>query len=165
MDCPHRIPLSGMPATHHKSYKNHHARLSLMHHCDDRDRWSWYRSQSNHQRHHSSSHCYLDRGHSRSQNWDRQGHHRSSSQWSHSAPREHSNRPCHDTLHQSHCQSAQNQSSSGYWFQDCRRSHSPPSNRSSRHESCRSDSHSSRMRRTHPRKNMKVRIEDPDTDY
>ena len=39
MDCPHRIPPLGTPATHHKSYKRHHARLSLRHHHKDRDRW------------------------------------------------------------------------------------------------------------------------------
>ena len=34
-----------------------------------------------------------------------------------------------------------------------------------RHESCQMTSHSSRTRRPHPKKNMKVKIEDPHTDY
>ena len=46
MDCPHRIPPSGTPATHHKPHKGHHARSSSRHLCKDRDRWSQSRSQS-----------------------------------------------------------------------------------------------------------------------
>ena len=38
MDCPHRIPPLGTLATHHKPHKSHHARSSLRHHCDHRDR-------------------------------------------------------------------------------------------------------------------------------
>ena len=38
MDCPHRIPPSGIPAPHHKLHKGHHARSSLRHHCEYRDR-------------------------------------------------------------------------------------------------------------------------------
>ena len=38
MDCPHRIPPSGTPVTHHKPHRSHHARLSLRHHHDNRDR-------------------------------------------------------------------------------------------------------------------------------
>ena len=38
MDCPHRIPPSGTPMTHHKSHKSHHARSNLRHHLEDRDR-------------------------------------------------------------------------------------------------------------------------------
>ena len=62
MDCPYRIPPAGMPATHHKSHKNHHARSCLKHHHEDRDRQSQSRSQSHYQRHHRSSHHDLDGG-------------------------------------------------------------------------------------------------------
>ena len=44
MDCPHRIPPSGTPVTHHKPHRSHHARSSLRHHHEDRDRWSQSRS-------------------------------------------------------------------------------------------------------------------------
>ena len=166
MDCPPRIPPWGTPVTHHKSHKSHHASLSLRDNCEDRDRWSQSISQSHYQRHHTLSHCDLHRDHSRPQSWDRCSHHRSSSCQSHSAHRGHSHRPHHDTLHQSHCWSWQHQSSSGYQSWDSSRSHSWPSYWSSRHESHRSDSHSSRRRkRPHPKKNMKVKIEDPHTDY
>ena len=40
MDCPHRILPSGTPMSHHKPHRSHHARLSLRHHCEDRDRQS-----------------------------------------------------------------------------------------------------------------------------
>ena len=83
-----------------------------------------------------------------------------------SAHRGNRHRPHHDTLHQSHHWSSEHWWSLGYWSLDCSRSHSQPSYRSSRHKSCRSDSYSSRMRRRpHPKKNMKVKIEDPHTDY
>ena len=124
MDCPHRIPPSGTPVTHHKLHKSHHARSSLRHHHEDRDRWCQSRSQSHLWRHHSLSHCNLHRGHSRSQHWDRCNCHRSSSGWSHSAHRGHSHRPCCETLHQSHCRSSQHQGSSGYQSRDHSRSHS-----------------------------------------
>ena len=166
MDCPHRIPPSGTPVTHHKSYKSHHARMSSRHHHGDRDRKSWSRSQSHFWRHHSLSHCDSHRGHSRSQHWDRHNHHRSSSWQSCSTHRGHSHRPCHDTVHWSHCKSSQHQSSSGYQSWDHSRSHSWPPNRSSRYELPRSDSYSSRIRRRpHPKKNMRVKIENPHTDY
>ena len=52
------------------------------------------------------------------------------------------------------------------WVIDHSRSHSQPSYQSSRHESYRSESYSSRMRRRpHPKKNTKVKIEDLHTDY
>ena len=48
----------------------------------------------------------------------------------------------------------------------CSRSHSWPCYQSSRHDSCRSDSYTSRTRRRpHPKKNMKVKIEDLHTNY
>ena len=54
----------------------------------------------------------------------------------------------------------------GYQSRDHSRPHSRPSYRSSRHESHGSNSYSSRVRRRpHPKKNMKVKIEDPHTDY
>ena len=46
MDCPHKIPPSGTTVTHNKPHRSHHARSSLRHHCDDRDRQSQSRSQS-----------------------------------------------------------------------------------------------------------------------
>ena len=46
MSSPHKIPPLGTPATHHKPYQSHHTRLSLTHHCDDRDRQIQSRSQS-----------------------------------------------------------------------------------------------------------------------
>ena len=111
-------------------------------------------------------HCDLHRGCSRSQHQDRHSHHRSSSHWSCSAHRGHNHRPhCH-TPHQSHCRLSKHWSPSGYWSQDHSRSHSWSPYRSSRHEAHQSDSYSSRMRRRpHPKKNMKVKIEDPHTDY
>ena len=36
MDCPHKIPPSGIPVAHHKPHRNHHARWSSRHHCEDR---------------------------------------------------------------------------------------------------------------------------------
>ena len=54
--------------------------------------------------------------------------------------------------------------SSGY--RDQSRLHSWPSYRSSRHESHRSSSWSSRMKKkSYPKKNMKVKIDNPHTDY
>ena len=108
-------------------------------------------------RHCSLSHHNSCRGHSRSQHRDRcSHHHRSSLWWSCSTHRGHSHRPHHDAPHCSHCRSFQNPSSSGYQSWDHSRSHSPPSYRSSRHESHQSDSYSSRTtRRPHPKKNMK----------
>ena len=38
MDCPYRVPPSGTPAAHHKSHRGHHARSSVRHHHEDRDR-------------------------------------------------------------------------------------------------------------------------------
>ena len=40
MDCPHKIPPSGATVTHHKPHRSHNTRLSLRHHCEDRDRQS-----------------------------------------------------------------------------------------------------------------------------
>ena len=168
MDFPHRIPPSGTPATHHKLDKSHHARSSLRHHCEVRDRQSQSRLQSHFQRHCSLSHHSLHRGCSRSQHWDRHSHHRSSSWWSHSVHRGHSHyhRSHHDKPHQSHRISFQHQSSSGYQSWDHSRSHLWPSYKSSRHGSWRSGSQSSRTRRqTHHKKDLKVKIEDPHTDY
>ena len=121
MDCPHRIPPSGTPATHHKSHKGHYARVSLRHHHEDQDMQSQSRSQSHYWRHHSLSHY---RGHSRSQHQDRCSHHRSSSQWSCSTHKGHSHRPHCDTLHWSHHRSSTHCSSFGYWSGDFSRSHS-----------------------------------------
>ena len=95
-----------------------------------------YHSPTNPQRHCSLSHHNSPRGHSRSQHWDRHSHHRSSLWWS-----------CSDLA----------QITVGH-------THDHPTNL--RHESCRSDSYSSRTRRRpHPKKNMKVKIEDLHTDY
>ena len=88
MDYPHRVPPSRTPVTHHKTDKGHHARLSLMHHCEDWDRQSQSRLQSHYQSHHSLSHHNSHRGCSRSQHQDRCSHHRSSSWWSCSANRD-----------------------------------------------------------------------------
>ena len=166
--CPHRIPLLGIWANYHKPYSNHQARLHLRHQHEDRDRQSWSRSQSHFRRHHSLSHCNFYRDCSRSQHWDRCSYHRSSSQQSHSVHRGHSynHRSNRDTPHQSHFSSSQHWSSSGYQFRDHSRSHTQPSYRSSRYKSCRSSSLSSRTKiKSHPKKNMKVMIDDPDTDY
>ena len=38
MNCTHRIPPLGTSATHHKPHRSHHARSSLRHLHDDRDR-------------------------------------------------------------------------------------------------------------------------------
>ena len=38
MDCPHKIPPLGTQQPHHKPHRGHHARLSLRHHYEDRDR-------------------------------------------------------------------------------------------------------------------------------
>ena len=46
MDCPHEILPLETQVTHHKSHKGHHTRLSLRHHCDDRDIQSQTRSHS-----------------------------------------------------------------------------------------------------------------------
>ena len=40
MDYPHQIPPLGTPVTHHKPHRNHHDRLSLRHHHEDKDRQS-----------------------------------------------------------------------------------------------------------------------------
>ena len=166
MDYPHKIHPSRTPATHHKAQKGHHARSSLRQHWEDQERQNWSRSQSNCERHCSSSHCNLHRGNSRSQHWDRHGHLRSSSWWSHSAHRGHSHRPHHNTLYWSHCRSSTYCSSSGYKFWDHSTSHSWWSYWCSMHEWCRLDSHPSRTgRRLHPKKNMKVKKENLYIDY
>ena len=119
-------------------------------------------SQRHFQRHHSLSHCNLHRNHSRSQHWDGCSDHRNSSQQSYSILREDSHKPHHDTPDQWHHRSSQHRSSSGYWSWHHSRSHSQPSYRSSRHESHQSSSQSSRMRqKQHPKKNIRVKIEDP----
>ena len=65
MDCPHKIPPSGTPVTQHKPHRNHHARLSLKEHCEDRGRQSQSRSQLHLYRHCSLIHCNSYRGQSR----------------------------------------------------------------------------------------------------
>ena len=123
--------------------------------------WDWILTR----KHYSSSHCDSHRDCSRSQHWDRCSHHRSSSQSSHSIHRGHRHRPHHNTPHWSHQKSSTHRSSSCYWSQDYSRS-SQPSYTSSRHESHWSDSYSSSTRRTpHPKKNMKVKIGYPYSDY
>ena len=160
MDCSHKIPPSRTPAMHYKAHKGYLARSSLRHHQEEWERWNQSRSQPYYWRHCRSCHHNSHRGSSRSQHWDRCSHHISSSLWSHSTLRENSHRHHCDTLHGSHCRSSTHHSSSGYWSQDCSRSHSQPSYWSSRHESCRSHSYSQQ-----DKKNMKVKIEDPQTDY
>ena len=162
MDCPHRIPPSGTLATHCKSHKGHHARSSSRHHHEDRDRQSQSSSESHFRRHHSLSHHDSHRGHSRSQHRDRHSHNRSSSWWSHSAHRGHSQRLAL-THHIGHIADYPNIEALQVIHPNI---HSQPSYRSSRYESHWTNSHSSRMRRRpHPKKNMKVKIEDPHTDY
>ena len=55
VDCPHRIPPSGIPAHHHRSpsQHSHHKSSTSHHHPTDRHRSSRSRSQSHHQRYHS----------------------------------------------------------------------------------------------------------------
>ena len=92
MDCPHRIPPSKTPVTHHMAHKGHQARLSLRHHHKDQDRQSQSRSQFHYWRHCSLSYHNWHRGYSTSQHQDRCNHHRSSSWWSHSSHRGHNHR-------------------------------------------------------------------------
>ena len=67
-DCPHMNPPSGTPAKHHQSklHKGQHARSSLRHCYEDRDKQRHSRSQLHYHRHCSSSHQDSYRGHSRS---------------------------------------------------------------------------------------------------
>ena len=166
MECPHRIPPSRTPATHLKAHKGHHARSSLRQHHEDQSRWSQSRSQSHYWGHHNLSHHNLHRGHSRSQT----GIDAALTEAAHDDLMQ----PTEDTatdLTMTHCTGniADHQHTLqlfGLLNWDSIRSHSWPSYQSSRHESCRSDSYSSRMRRRpHPKKNMKVKIEDLHTDY
>ena len=166
MDCPHRIPLSGTPAIHHKPPRSCHARSRSRHHCEERDGQSQSRSQSHFRNHCSLSWCNSYRDCSRSQHWDGCSHHRSSSQWLHSICRGHSHQSCHDTPNQPHRRSSTHRSSSAYQSRDCSRSDSWPSYQSSRQDSHRSSSHSSRSwEKPHPKKNTRVKIEDPHMDY
>ena len=62
-----------------QTHRGYHARSSLRHHHEDRDRQSQSRPQSHCHRHHSLRHHNSHRGYSRSQHRDRHNHHRSSS--------------------------------------------------------------------------------------
>ena len=157
MDCPHKIPPSRTPVTHHKAHKGCHTRLSSSHHWEDWERWNQPRSKFHYWRHHSSSHHNSHKGHSRSQQWDRCSHHRGSSQQSHLAHRGCSHRPHCNTLHWSQCRSSTHHNSFSYWSQDCSRSHSQLFYQPSRHESCRSDSYSSRTRRSYTKRTWRWR--------
>ena len=160
MDCPHKTSPSGTPVIHHKP-RSHHARSSSRHHHEERGRWSWSRSQSHFQKHHSLSNHNSYRGHSRSQHQDRHIHHRSSSWWSGSTYRGHSHWFHCDTPHQAHCRSSTNRSSSACQSRDHSRSHSQPSYWSSRQDSHRSNSHSNRSwGKTPLRKKLRVKIKD-----
>ena len=161
---------------HHttRTHRNIHTRWSSRHHWEDWERSDQSRSQSRYNRHHSSSHCDLHRDCSRSQQWDRLSHHRSSSRWPHSAHQGHNGNPCHDTpyqSHQSHCKSSTHCSSSGYHSQDCNRSYSCPSCQSSKYTSHQRGSYSLgsycnlRTWKSHLKRNMKVQIEEPPSDY
>ena len=158
MDCPHRLPPSRTPVTHHKAHKGHHVRPSLRHHHEDWDRQSQSRYQFHYQDITALSHHNSHRGHSRSKHWDRCSYHRSNSQWSCSAHRGNSHRFHHDTLHWSRRRTSTYHSSLvinpmitvGHIYDH------PTDLQGINH--CRSDSHSSRMRRsTHPKKNMEVK--------
>ena len=69
VDCPDRIPPSGMPACHKKQHSNtrHHARSSSRHHHWDRHRHGRTRSQSHSCRYQSHNCSNSHRNHSRSQ--------------------------------------------------------------------------------------------------
>ena len=167
MDCPHSIPPLGAPVKHHQSkpHKSHHARSSSCYHHEDRDRWSHSRSQPHFHRHCSSSQHDSYRGHSRSQHRDNCHHHRSSSWCSNSTHRDYRHQSCHNTPHRPHCRSYAHRSSS-YYSRDRCHSCSCPSYKSSQWDSHRSHLHFSRSQcNPHHKKNTRVKIEDPHTDY
>ena len=168
MDWPHWIPPSGTPANHHqpKHHRSCPARSSSGHHHEDRYGQSWSRSQSHFCRHRNWSHHDSYRGCSRLLHWDNHSHKGSSPQCSHSTYRGYSHQSCHDTPHQPHCRSSTHRSSLVYHSRDYSRSHSWPSYKSSRQDLHRSYSHSSRWSgKPHLKKNLRVKTEDPHTDY
>ena len=168
---PSKIPPSGTPAQHHKAHRNCHTRLSSRHYQEDQERRDRSRSQSRYSRHHSSSHHDLHRGHSRLQQRDGHSCYRNSSRWSHSAHWGHSHRTHHDTPHWPHCRSSTHHSSSGYCSQDCSRSYSCSSYRSSKYTSHQRETYSLRSYfnqetcKSHPKRNGKVWIEEPLSNY
>ena len=167
MDCPHRIPPSGTPAKPHqpKPQKSQHTRSSSRHLHEDRDRQSQSRSQPHFHRHCSSSCHDSFRGCSRSWHRDNCHHYMNSTQHSDSTDRSYSHQPCHDTPHIPHHRSSTHRSPSCH-STDRSHSCSHPSYKSSWWDSYRSHSCSSRsQRKPHHKKNTRLKIEDPHTDY
>ena len=94
VDCPDRIPPSGMPAHQKRQHSNtrHHTRSTSRHHCWDRHRHSRSRSQSHSCGYQSQICNNSHRSHSRSH---QRHHHRSTSQHHYSSTYHY----CHDTPH------------------------------------------------------------------
>ena len=115
MDCPHRIPPSGTPATHHKSHKGHHSRSNLRHHCEDRED----EADPDHSPHFTDITAHVTVIHTEATldcNTEIDATTTGAVHDDLIQPTENTHRPHHDTLHQSHCRSSQNQSSSGYQY-------------------------------------------------